>query len=234
MSSGWARRFSDWMPSAKACPASVLAKFDMSVCDNTWRHRVDADATLAQLDCEVLHQRVDRALRCRIGRNRPDGGMRRQRRDNHDAAVLTRDRQQLLDEERRADVDGEEPVEILDGGRLNRNFAEQIERLLMMVLLVFFGAAIADAFMIVFLIRPLCGWIGLAGFKLPRIEKAVIAFFGIRGLGSFYYLAFALGQADFDGAAILWVTVCFVVLSSIVMHGVMVTPVMRYLDRRHR
>ena len=26
----------------------------------------------------------------------------------------------------------------------------------------------------------------------------MIAFFGIRGLGSFYYLAFALGQAEFD------------------------------------
>lgn len=46
----------------------------------------------------------------------------------------------------------------------------------------------------------------------------------MRGLGSFYYLAFALGQAEFEGATILWVTVCFAVLSSIVMHGVMVTP----------
>ena len=26
----------------------------------------------------------------------------------------------------------------------------------------------------------------------------MIAFFGIRGLGSFYYLAFALGQAEFE------------------------------------
>ncbi len=125
------------------------------------------------------------------------------------------------------------------------NFAEQIERLLMMVLLVCFGAAIAEgsifgalswpvvitAALILFVVRPLCGWIGLIGFPAKPLEKGVIAFFGIRGLGSFFYLAFALGQAEFEGSKILWVTVCFVVLCSIIMHGVLVTPVMRWLDR---
>lgn len=126
------------------------------------------------------------------------------------------------------------------------DFAEQIERLLMMVLLVCFGSAIAEGSifgalswqvivttaLILFVVRPIAGWIGLIGFQASPREKAVIAFFGIRGLGSFYYLAFALGQAEFEGAAILWVTVCFAVLSSVVMHGVMVTPVMHQLDRR--
>ncbi len=125
------------------------------------------------------------------------------------------------------------------------NFAEQIERLLMMALLVCFGAAIAEgsifgalswpvvitAGLILFVVRPLCGWVGLIGFPARPLEKGAIAFFGIRGLGSFYYLAFALGQAEFEGAKILWVTVCFVVLSSILMHGVIVTPVMNWLDR---
>lgn len=125
------------------------------------------------------------------------------------------------------------------------DFAEQIERLLMMVLLVCFGAAIAEGSifgalswqvivttaLVLFVVRPLAAWVGLIGFQTSSREKAVIAFFGIRGLGSFYYLAFALGQAEFEGATILWVTVCFAVLSSIVMHGVMVTPVMQQLDR---
>ncbi|PDQ18300.1 cation transporter [Mesorhizobium sanjuanii] len=128
------------------------------------------------------------------------------------------------------------------------DFAEQIERLLMMVLLVCFGAAIAEGSifgalswqvivttaLILFVVRPLAGWIGLIGFQASSREKAVIAFFGIRGLGSFYYLAFALGQAEFEGATVLWVTVCFAVLSSIVVHGVIVTPVMRKLDRGSR
>ena len=125
-------------------------------------------------------------------------------------------------------------------------FAEQVERLFMMVLLVCFGAAVADgsifgslswpvvgvAAAILFLVRPLAGWIGLIGRREPAGERAVIAFFGIRGLGSFYYIAFALGQAEFRDAGVLWVTVCLVVLVSITLHGTTVTPIMRQLDRR--
>jgi sodium/hydrogen antiporter len=126
-------------------------------------------------------------------------------------------------------------------------FAEQIERLLMMALLVCFGAAIAEgsifgalngasvvaALLVLFVVRPLCGWIGLLGAEQPAREKAVIAFFGIRGLGSFYYLAFALGAAEFAQSKLLWVTVCLVVLLSILLHGTTVGVAMRYLDR-HR
>jgi NhaP-type Na+/H+ or K+/H+ antiporter len=86
--------------------------------------------------------------------------------------------------------------------------------------------------LIIFVIRPVSGAISLSGLSQKWEEKSVIAFFGIRGLGSFYYLAFALGQAEFDHSQILWVTLCFTVLVSIVLHGTTVTPVMRFLDRR--
>ena len=123
-------------------------------------------------------------------------------------------------------------------------FSEQIERLAMMVLLVWFGAAIAEGSvfralswevvaatgMILFAVRPLAGWISLVGHPASSSEKAVIAFFGIRGLGTFYYVAYALGQARFDAPQILWVTVCCVVLVSIIIHGVLVTPIMRRLE----
>ncbi|WP_309086640.1 cation:proton antiporter [Chelativorans sp.] len=132
--------------------------------------------------------------------------------------------------------------------RYHRNlhsFAEQIERLVMMVLLVCFGAAIAEgtvfnalswpvvlvAVLIMFVLRPLSGWISLAGHPAPAHEKLVISFFGIRGLGSFYYVAYALGQAKFEGTQVIWVTVCCVVLVSIVIHGIAVTPTMKRLDR---
>ena len=128
------------------------------------------------------------------------------------------------------------------------DFTEQIERLLMMVLLVCFGAAIAEgsifralswgvigtAALILVVVRPLTAWMGLVGYVLPPLEKGVIAFFGIRGLGSFYYITYALGQAEFEQSQILWVTVCFVVLCSILMHGVLVTPIMRRLDGESR
>ena len=124
-------------------------------------------------------------------------------------------------------------------------FTEQIERLFMMVILVCFGAAIADGsvfgalnwqtvavgILILLVVRPLAGIVGLSGTRLRRSEKWIIAFFGIRGLGSFYYVAFALGAATFQ-AEILWTVICFVVLASIVMHGVVVKPAMRAFDRQ--
>lgn len=126
------------------------------------------------------------------------------------------------------------------------SFAEQVERLLMMVLLVCFGAAIADgsvfaalswrvvavAAAVLFVVRPLCGWIGLIGQPMPGATRAAIAFFGIRGLGSFFYVAFALERAEFADPGLVWVTICLVVIASIAIHGVGVTPVMRRLDRQ--
>lgn len=89
------------------------------------------------------------------------------------------------------------------------DFVEQLERLLMMVLLVIFGGAIADGglfraltaeavafgLLAVFLVRPACAWLSLAGAPQRRDEKAVISFFGIRGLASAYYLAYALNHS---------------------------------------
>jgi len=126
------------------------------------------------------------------------------------------------------------------------DFTEQIERLFMMVILVCFGAAIAEgtifqaltwpvvsfALATVLLLRPLAGLVGLAGSSHPMEEKAAIAFFGIRGLGSFYYLAYALGQVEFEHAETLWITVSLVVLLSVILHGIAVTPAMQYIDRR--
>ena len=125
------------------------------------------------------------------------------------------------------------------------DFAEQVERLLMLLVLVLFGGMIAAGLLealtwpavlaglaFLFVIRPVCGWIGLTGLPQPRTEKAVIAFFDIRGIGSFYYLAYALNHSTIDGADQLWALVGFVVLVSIVVHGITVTPLMKLLEGR--
>jgi len=125
-------------------------------------------------------------------------------------------------------------------------FIEQLERLLMVLLLVVFGAALGGggvlrevtwpvagfAVLALFVVRPAIGWLSLLGRKEPADEKAVIAFFGIRGIGSVYYLAYALGRAEFESPNLLWSTLALTMLISIVLHGVTVTPVMLYLDRR--
>jgi NhaP-type Na+/H+ or K+/H+ antiporter len=53
----------------------------------------------------------------------------------------------------------------------------------------------------------------------------------VRGIGSLFYLAYALGQADFGvPAAELWAVVAFAVLTSVVLHGITATPIMDRLD----
>ena len=69
------------------------------------------------------------------------------------------------------------------------------------------------------------------GIDASRSEKLTLAFFGIRGVGSFYYLAFGLNRMETPEAQRLWAIVGLAVLVSILLHGLTVTPVMRLLDR---
>jgi len=124
------------------------------------------------------------------------------------------------------------------------DFSEQIERLLMMLVLVLFGGAMATglfasltwtdglaALVIVLLIRPLAGWISLIGSGHPARERGLIAFFGIRGIGSFYYIAYGVNHGGFGSSERLWAITGLVVLVSVVLHGISATPAMRWLDR---
>jgi len=131
-----------------------------------------------------------------------------------------------------------------DFHREMHDVTEQIERLAMMVLLLLFGGALAKgllaplvwtdvvaALVILILIRPVTGLLGLAGMPADRKEKWSIAFFGIRGVGSLYYLSYGLNHMDVEGGDRLWAIVGLVVLLSVLMHGLTVTPVMRWIDR---
>ena len=94
---------------------------------------------------------------------------------------------------------------------------------------------------VVAVIRPLAAMLSLRfGVRrgedlcgLDRRERAVVAFFGVRGIGSVYSLAYALGQAEFPDARWLWSTVAFTIVASVVIHGVSVNPAMRWVER-HR
>jgi NhaP-type Na+/H+ or K+/H+ antiporter len=126
------------------------------------------------------------------------------------------------------------------------DFTEQIERLLTVLLLLLFGGAVVNGLLasltwrlaaiglvLVFVIRPLVAWLSLRGAPGTHGEHAVIAFFGIRGIGSFYYLAYATAVAAIPDSEELWSLVGLVVIVSVVVHGISATPVMKRLDRRH-
>jgi NhaP-type Na+/H+ or K+/H+ antiporter len=124
-------------------------------------------------------------------------------------------------------------------------FSEQIERVLMVLVLLVFGVAIGTGALdrlgwpeilagsaLLLVIRPICGWVSLIGTPLPPAARGLMAFFGIRGLGTFYYMAYALGRADFPDVGRLWAIASFTVLASILLHGVASTPLMAWADRR--
>lgn len=125
------------------------------------------------------------------------------------------------------------------------SFIEKAERLLTVLILLGLGAAIGGgllqplstrlvvaALLIVFVVRPLSGVLGLVGFdRIPWRERLTISFFGVRGIGSLYYLAFALNEAEFPGAEELWALVGLVLAISIVVHGITAAPVTERLDR---
>ena len=131
------------------------------------------------------------------------------------------------------------------------DFAVVVERLLMATVLVLFGGAVAGGLLgpltvtqaviglaLLLVVRPAAGLVSFVGSAAPWSDRAVLSFFGIRGIGSFYYLAHALGEASFEEAELvvaaeeLWAFVGFVVLVSIVLHGVSASPVMDAFDRR--
>jgi NhaP-type Na+/H+ or K+/H+ antiporter len=126
-------------------------------------------------------------------------------------------------------------------------FVEQIERLLTVAVVVLLGGAVARGLLadigwpeiavalgFLLVIRPVAGWIGLTPGKTGPRERAIIAFFGVRGVGSLFYVAFALHEGDFPGGDRLWAIAGLVVVASIVIHGIAATPAMRFLDRRRR
>ncbi|ELY39436.1 sodium/hydrogen exchanger [Halalkalicoccus jeotgali B3] len=120
--------------------------------------------------------------------------------------------------------------------------SELAEQMLMALIMVFFGGALVGglldpltteglivALATVFLVRPLAGIVGLAGSGLAWADRGAIAFFGVRGIGSFYYLAHGLNEAAFADADLLWAIVGAIVLVSVLVHGVSASPIMNRL-----
>jgi len=121
-------------------------------------------------------------------------------------------------------------------------FAEQTEQLLMIVLVTLLGGAVATGILgalsweaagvgllVLFVVRPVSAWIALLRTDIPHPERAAISFFGIRGIGSLYYLAYALNQTDFPQTEKLWALVAFTIIVSIIVHGTTAAFVMQRL-----
>lgn len=111
------------------------------------------------------------------------------------------------------------------------DFSETVEHALTAMLLIGFGAAMPAlmrdldlttaliALALILLIRPAVGLLSLAGSGLRTPERLVVAFYGVRGVGSIYYLSYAGSHMDFRNEAQLWAITACAILASTVLHG---------------
>ena len=83
------------------------------------------------------------------------------------------------------------------------------------------------AALLLLVIRPISVMIGLMGSRSSGRERALIGWFGIRGIGSVYYLMFALTHGlPKDFAELTIALTLSTIAISILVHGLTVTPVM--------
>lgn len=124
-------------------------------------------------------------------------------------------------------------------------FNEQIERvtevgmvLLIGVLLSFrnlSAGALLVPVLLFLAVRPVSVHLGLAGAGATPLRKWLLSWFGIRGIGSFYYLTYAIthGLPEPLGEYLVSI-VLTTVAASIVVHGVSASPLMDLYGRRRQ
>jgi NhaP-type Na+/H+ or K+/H+ antiporter len=129
--------------------------------------------------------------------------------------------------------------------------AERLERLITLFVLLVLGIALSRGLLagldwrgvaiglaLIFLVRPLTGLIALWPWRshesaLTGAQRWAASFFGVRGVGSIYYLAYAAGESAELGTDWLWSTVAFTIVASVLVHGALASPLMRRVDPEH-
>lgn len=122
------------------------------------------------------------------------------------------------------------------------DFSESIEHALTAVLLIALGSILPLLFLdlswnqfwialiLILIIRPLSGWISLLGTDMPRRDRAVVSVYGVRGIGSIYYLCYAMTHIEFVNESQLWSLVGLAILMSTILHGFSVSWAMRRIE----
>jgi sodium/hydrogen antiporter len=126
------------------------------------------------------------------------------------------------------------------------DFTEQVERILVAIVLLLFGGLLVHgilnslnsamvwiSILFVLFIRPLTAIIVMLDENFRFKEKLAIAFFGIRGMGSLFYLSFGLNKGIFKHERELWAIVSFIIVISILIHGFTATTVFQKLDKEY-
>jgi NhaP-type Na+/H+ or K+/H+ antiporter len=86
--------------------------------------------------------------------------------------------------------------------------------------------------LLLLIIRPAAAGLSMVRSTATPVQRAFIAWFGIRGIGSIYYLMYAIEHGLTGSSAQLLTSLTLAVIAaSVIVHGVSVTPLMgRYSD----
>lgn len=138
---------------------------------------------------------------------------------------------------RRYEHDHEVNRRVHDGAEVVERFCELGLILLLGSLMTLAGVGEVGASgwllvaVLLLVIRPLATAVAFVGSPMLRRERAFIGWFGVRGIGSLYYVAVVLGSDILSGdesRTVFWaVTACIVV--SIIAHGITAAPLGRRL-----
>lgn len=122
--------------------------------------------------------------------------------------------------------------------------ARRLERLLAFLVFGLFGGAIASgvlagidwrqvlfALLALLVVRPLAAACGFRGSAQRAPTRLAIGYFGIRGIGSLYYISRAVGANPLDDPHGLWSVTALTVLLSVVLYGITAGPALGLLDR---
>ena len=124
-------------------------------------------------------------------------------------------------------------------------FVEETEKMLVVLWAIFFGGSLLSGILtytdwkgilfslaIVLVLRPVFGYIAMLTTNFSTAKKWAISFFGVRGIGSFFYLSFALLNGNFQDFTQLFGIVSYVVLFSIIIHGFTSLRVIEYFNNQ--
>lgn len=122
-------------------------------------------------------------------------------------------------------------------------FNEQLERIGEAIVVVLVGSLLGQPYLtwdalwfvplLLLVVRPLAALLGLHGAAVDGPQRRLIAWFGIRGIGSLFYLFYAIehGLSGPAASEIMALTLAAVTVS-VVVHGISVTPLMNRYQRQ--
>lgn len=124
-------------------------------------------------------------------------------------------------------------------------FAAQVERVLVMLILLVLGWGLGAgllkaltpmgavvALALILLIRPASALLSFWGSRESRLSRLLMGFFGIRGIGTLFYLQYAFNRQSFPERDAIWSVCALAIAASVLVHGLLSKPAMARADAK--